>query len=384
MIYDERKNGLQDYFLKAVIVLLAFACVIYLIDSGPMTLPISESFETIDCDSISYHKFEIINKSLYVYFNTTETYQYPMEYLPYYIKFLVKNGNHTFWYSANSMIGIKKDNDNSIVFELGHNIAGLTDVTIYCLRKETGYFKAILKEVHEDLADYSSKPLNSGNALHLNNVCFENDTILFFGLTNSTDDIVNIDERNIKITFLKSKITDYMNNRNASKVNEEAYLLPRFQIQNWKILLFNLLPLVKSIFSRDNVFSKKYIFYNLNSTKKGIRHPELLHYFSNNVSNTINNVSCFKSITIPSFPKKIDFTEEAKINDSLSSNFTLLQKLMSYNQNNLSISIFKHLSSLVPPVKEICPKCLIQVINPEMKIPQIAKLVSSSHLLSLI
>ena len=132
------------YGLVFAVGALIFAVFAIIFDPGPVLPPFEKGFSSIDCETFDYLYHNVTNQTINLTFYTTEPVEYPIAYLPYFIKTYANNTNYYLEFSREHMHNLSKYGHHlNILIDLP--IAGNYDFAFACLNDIFSY----LQEQHQ-------------------------------------------------------------------------------------------------------------------------------------------------------------------------------------------------------------------------------------------
>lgn len=366
----------QAKYAAVPAVILIIAISIYVLDPGPVSPPFSYPFQTIDCKMIEFESFNTINDTISVLLHANQAIQYQNEYLPHYLSLWTDFNGFNFKVTKKEFLRTSFTNSTINVAYVS-KIAGNVNITIQCLDNTFKRFNTSILNVNSTDSDHSAKMNPDWNQGYFNNVCIENNSILFFSKSYGTGREIDFDNTSVEIKPQYWNIPSYLHFNNLSMLNDTALLAPQFDLTNWKIILFNLMP-IENILEGKDLTDSKIQFMTMNNLSKS--NQEYLKKYTSLNSIQIPPKACYKNLLIPETVNG-DITHQDVLK-ALNFNFSSLKtRFFKGDIKKDSIVLANCLSNLEGMIKEQCPNCEVNILSPRIDLTKAAQIVGSSRML---
>ena len=374
-----KKTKTSFYGLIFAIGALIFSFLAIIFDPGPVLPPFSKDFYSIDCETINFESYEVINQTLNLTFYTTEPVEYPVSYLPYFIKIYANATQYFFEFSRENTRNISK-NGHNINMLIDLPVTGTYQLAFTCLKDPIAYDEVNITNVVPDPTNKTSScPDPQDDVAVFENVCYDEGRIFFMSRMPGGYYPIHFFNTAVPVEVVPWEFQQYVEFKNISKIEETSFVLSKIETGWWQSILFTLNPLAESI--RIHSEMPRYNFYFENTIPKGS--TDLLKRFPNKLGVKLTNGSCFKKLVFTGTKTGIDLSQEQLIRKALQKNFTQLRNIFISNikKDSKRIILPTCLSHLESDITAVCPDCEIYLLGPRLDIISVAEQVSRSKIL---
>ena len=371
------KNSIYGiYFSLGAIIFAVFALVF---DPGPLLPPFPDKFESIDCDTIQYVSYSLENQTLNITFVTNDPVEYPIAYLPYFMKIYAKSSINKFNFERTHFHNLTK-NGNFINLLITMPATGQFHLLFECLGDVFATDQVTITNSFSDITKSSSLSIDPVDDIAaFDDICYINDSIFFFTNIPSSFNSIDFSNHSIPFSIYPYKFHQYLEYRNFTQIMETSFVLSKIETGWWQSILFTLNPLAESI--RVHSETEKFNFFYDGQIPKGS--VELLKRFQAKKNTKISKEDCYKRLVFTGTKSGMDLTKENEIRTALQKNFTQLRTFYVENKKKdpKRIILPTCLSHLEKDVTSVCPDCSIFALGPRLDINTVADQVSKGSIL---
>ena len=322
-----------------IFVSICFLVAIYLFisDKGAPCPPFeNSSFETIDCNSLSFNKINDRKGQIDFIFNAEQTLEYIPEYLPFFIQIKLKTEDANFTYSGKLLKNITYDETEKLLSaSVMHSFSGLSNIKFTCLNKEIGSIGVNLKPIQIYEKDHSFADALHTESLLLHNVCLEYEKFLYFTSIKGDMPSVPFDSDAFRFEFLQWPLSAYLNHKNVNLTKGTSFMLSNYHKEAWKQLLFNINPLLNDIQKQaiNKNSTEMHFIFRKEIDKKALpilrkleKRLEIKSTDRDNIQ-ALDPIQCFDDLIMTKTKSNVQLSDNKIVNESLHFNFSLTKKL---------------------------------------------------------
>ena len=354
-----------------------FTIVFLISDKGPPKPPFDDSFSSIDCNDIMFRNVVDRGGKLDFLLNTKPTVEYPIEYLPYFIRIQIANEDGFSLNYNSSNIRNADQLDGILKFSIDHGFSGNCVIAVFCLKKklhQENYELKMVNSFNNDLSHFNHIP---NTAISLHKTCFEYEKILFFY------DFVGIykkfpfDDSAFNFEFLAWSIDSYLYYKNVTLMKETTFMIAPFNEEPWKQLLLNINPLAAEISRRPALKpDNTHIIYRGEPDSIG---AEFLPKFTSLNVTKLEDIQCFSDIVMTRTFYGVSVRNESVMDNAILENCSLTKE--KFERSDLRKGRIVCQNRFYNEISERMKDCEVISLDPNMPLIEAAKLVSSAEVL---